>query len=172
MTTPSHSQASGFTILVYKPSIGAVTYTPAGTLVGEFSREVEQYQHTIAALGGYDSASFSINDRQEKLEDWLDRVGYHVEVYNPDLILIWEGFIDSVALNLGPLAITRGELTDIGNRVQCIYSAVDTTTTPPTMGMRIKTAVADNATSQLRYGIIEKLLSVGGATQEIGRAHV
>ena len=165
MTTPSHSQSSGFTILVYKPAIGAGTYTPAGTLIGEFSHEVEQYQHTIAALGGYDSASFSINDRQENLEDWLDRLGYHVEVYNPDLVLIWEGFIDSVAVNVGALAVTRGRLTDIGNRALCVYSSVDTTTTPPTMGVRARTALANNTTSQARYGIIEKYMSVGGATQ-------
>jgi hypothetical protein len=166
MTTPSSIQSVGLSINVYKPTIGAGTYTPNGTLVlSGLQDEVDAYQHTIAALGGYESASFSINDRLDKLEDWLDRLGYHVEVYSPDLVLIWEGFINRISLNLGGLAVVRGNLTDIGNRVECIYSTVDTTTTPPTVGMRARTDTVNDPTSQGRYGIIQKILSVGGATQ-------
>ena len=165
MTTPSHSQSGGLTILVYKPTIGTGTYTPRGTLVGDFSQNIDAYQHVLAALGGYDSASFSINDRLDKLEDWLDRLGYHIEVYSPDLVLVWAGFINRVSLSLGGLSVVRGNLTDIGNRVQCIYSTVDTSTTEPTMGVREPTAAVNNTTSQARYGIIQKNLSVGGATR-------
>lgn len=167
MTTPSHFQSAGLSINVYKPGIdtSVPSYVPRGTLIGKFSREVERYQHTIAALGGYESASFTINDRLDRLEDWLDRIGYHVEVYNPDLVLIWAGFINSIDLQIGPLAVTRGKLTEIGNRVSCVYSTVDTSTTPPTMGIRSRTAVVDSPDSQARYGIIQKTLSVGGTTQ-------
>lgn len=167
MTTPSHFQSAGLSINVYKPGIdtSVPSYVPRGTLIGKFSREVERYQHTIAALGGYESASFTINDRLDRLEDWLDRIGYHVEVYNPDLVLIWAGFINSIDLQIGPLAVTRGKLTEIGNRVSCVYSTVDTSTTPPTMGTRARTTEVENTNSQARYGIIQKICSVGGATQ-------
>ena len=161
--TPTFEQSKELSLLIYKPTIGS--YVPAGVFQGTIGREVDAYQHTIAALGGYDSASFTINDRLDRLEDWLDRLGYHVEVYNPDLVLIWEGFINRVSLNLGGLAVVRGNLTDIGNRVTCVYSTVDTSTTEPTIGMREPTTVANDTTSQGRYGIIQKILSVGGATQ-------
>lgn len=53
----------------------------------------------------------------------------------------------------------------IANRVSVIYSSVDTDTDPPTIGVRDKTDVANDTDSQSKYGIIEKIISVGGTTE-------
>ena len=53
---------------------------------------------------------------------------------------------------------------NIGNKVALVYSTVDTSVTPPAVGVRKKTAYANDTASQGRYGIIEKVLSSGGST--------
>lgn len=129
-------------------------------------RNYDRYSHTINALGGWWEASFTIKDNQRGVEDWLaDGLGRHIEVYNPAQNLIFEGFVNSVSANLGPLAIERGPLLDIANRARVIYSTVDTSTSPPTVGVRAATGTSNDTTSQGQYGIIEQVLSVGGSTQ-------
>ena len=44
------------------------------------------------------------------------------------------------------------------------YSTVDTTTTPPTVGIRALTGIQEDDAQQQAYGIIEKVLSAGGCT--------
>jgi len=63
--------------------------------------------------------------------------------------------------------VVRGPLTDIANKVAIVYSSVDTSINPPAMGMRVKANYAEDADSQADYGIITKVLSVGGSTQTI-----
>lgn len=159
----SHTQSQSMSILCYKPTIGS--YLPSGTLVDDnLGSRLNSLSFTIKAMGGYWSASFTINDRLVKLEDWLDRLGYHIEIYSPSLIKVWEGFIVNAFANVGGASVERGPFTEIGNKVATVYSTVDSTTTPPTVGMRAKTTYATDATSQGRYGIVEKHVSVGGAS--------
>lgn len=165
MTTPSLAQQTGLSISLFKPTIDTPTpsYVPDGTLVDDtLAIKATGYQHTIMALGGYWKAFLNINYNLVQAEDWIDYLGYHVEVYNPSLVKIWEGFINKVSINVGGLSVVRGSLVSIGNRVFVIFSTVDTTTTPPTVGMRETTAVATDTDSQDKYGIIEKYVSVGG----------
>ena len=126
---------------------------------------MSSYNHTLAAVGGYLNASFTIYDRLTKLEDWLFGLGRHVEVYSPSLERIWEGFVNRVTLNIGSLSVVRGPLTQIANRVSVLYSGVDTSTDPPVLGNREQTDNANDTDSQAKYGIIQKILSVGGTTQ-------
>lgn len=156
---PSHYQSNQLTIAVYKPTISS--YIPAGTFLYNLSDTISSYSHTIQALGGYWSADFTINDRQSKLEDWLDGLGWHIEVYNPALVKIWEGFINEVTLGVGGFSVTRGPLMDIANRVTVWYSLLDTTLIPPTSGVSLPTTIIEDTTSQSKYGIVEKTLSVG-----------
>lgn len=161
----SLTQQTGINIAVFKPTITAGTsYVPRGVLVADnVGAYTESYQHDIAANGGYWSARFVIKDRQAHLEDWMLRAGHHVAVYDPSLSVIWEGFINRVALNLGPASFVTGPLTDIGNNVAVVFSELDTTPDEPVWGMRQKTEYRTNTTSQGKYGIVEKIISVGGA---------
>jgi hypothetical protein len=126
----------------------------------------EQLDITWAAQGGYWNHRFTQKMPQWEVEEWIDTgLGRHIEIYNSALDIIFEGFVSSVSGNIGSLTIQRGPLLDtVGNRIRCVYSTIDTTTTPPTLGVRESTSVANDADSQGKYGIIEKTLSVGGST--------
>jgi hypothetical protein len=127
---------------------------------------MDSLQVTRTAFGGYWTLRFNLADRQSKIEDWIeDGLGRHIELYNPALELIWEGFVSRVRGNIGGLSIARGPHLSIANRVRVIYSTVDTTVTPPAMGVRRPTDVANNTDSQAAYGIIERNISVGGVTE-------
>lgn len=169
MTTPGHEQSLRPTFSVYKPIIDTtaspVDYTPEGEFIDSLVDNVDSYQHTIGAVGGYWSASFTIRDRQERIESWIDTgLGRYIRIYDETLSVIWEGFVNRISANLGPLSIVRGPLMDVSNSVNLVYSTVDTSTTPPTVGMRVRTGAQDDTDSQDRYAILETYLSSGGAT--------
>lgn len=161
-TPPSYHQSRALSVNVYTPTIGS--YTVRGIYEGEIGKNVNSYSHTLGTSGGYISAAFTIYDRLSKLEDWINGLGRHIEVYDPALDRIWEGLVNRVTLNVGGLSVVRGPLTSIANKIYVVYSAVDTDTDPPTFGTRETTDPASDTTSQSKYGIIEKVLSVGGAS--------
>lgn len=123
------------------------------------------YSHEVRSIGGYFSARITISASKKKVEDWIDYgLGRHIVVYSPSLVVIWEGFVNSIKASLGPLEFTIGPLLDIKNRVAVTYSTVDTSVTPPAIGARVTTSTANNTTSQARYGIIGANHSTDGDT--------
>jgi hypothetical protein len=66
--------------------------------------------------------------------------------------------------HIGNLSGKRGPLMAVANKVALVYSTVDTSVTPPAVGVRKTTPYATDVPSQAKYGIIEKLLSSGGST--------
>ena len=162
MTTQYHARNSGVRILLSSSKIGSSTLQIIEAKVENW----DSYSHSISALGGYDSATISIPMQREKAEEYYQfALGYHVDVYNSNLVKVWEGFVDSIQVQMGTLTATRGPLIDVANKVRIIYSTIDTTTTPPTVGVRRKTAFSSDTASQSQYGILEKILSTGGATR-------
>ena len=134
------------------------------------SYTLAQATHQISpiwtAYGGYWSMSLSWNAKQSEIDEWIDAgIGRHVELYAPTTEKIWEGYVSSVSANIGSLTQTRGPLLDtVANKIRVAYSTVDTSTTPPTVGIRDFTDWAEDADSQARYGIIERVISVGGSS--------
>ena len=119
------------------------------------------------AFGGYWSLRFQLTDTQTKVENWIEQgLGRQVKLYNPGLELIWEGFVNSARANIGSLSIARGPLLNVANKVKVVYSTVDTSVTPPAMGVRKSTDYAEDSDSQGKYGIHERIISVGGATAD------
>jgi hypothetical protein len=167
-TTPTNFQQSGLSISAWKPTIVAGTsYTPRGALIDDQLQDrIASYNHEIAAEGGYKAASMTMQGDQNYVEDWLENgVGRHIEIYNPALELIWAGFVNGVSATIGRLAVSRGPMIDIANRTLAIYTVVDTTTNPPLTGPSGQvTALADDTTSQDRYGIWEKPIDAGTVT--------
>lgn len=166
--TPTNFQQTGLSISTWKPTIVAGTsYTPRGVLIdGALQERIASYNHEIAAEGGYQSASMVMKGDQNYVEDWLENgVGRHIEVYNPSLDRIWEGFVNGVSATVGRLAVSRGPMIDIANRTLAIYTVVDTSTNPPLTGPSgLVTALVNDATSQDRYGIWEKPIDAGTVT--------
>lgn len=159
-TTPSFHQSQGLSLIISDP----LFYTNR-SFSQRLTNQVERYSHEIRAVGGFWSSALTINDRQSHIEDWIQYgLGRHLELYNPALVVAWEGFVNKITATLGPFQYEIGPLLDIGNRVSVTYSTIDPSTSPPTMGVRETTSVEDNTDSQGRYGIVEKFYSLNGAT--------
>ena len=128
------------------------------------TQQVEQYQHTIQAVGGYWSAQFTIKGDRKLADDWLqDGLGRHIEVYDGSLTQIWEGFVDKLVVSYGPLSVTQGPLLDVANRVSITYSTIEYDEDDnPVVGTRVTSAVQEDTDSQDIWGIIPKVLSTGG----------
>jgi len=147
-------------------SIHAYTSLLSGAdYLGNVTKDASNYTHTIAALGGYDSMSFTYTGTLPEVEDWFVKgLGRHIVVYDDGLQVCWEGFVNRMTLSAGSLSITRGPLLDISNRVALVYSTVNATVTPPIVGERATTAYASDTDSQEQWGILETILSGGGMT--------
>lgn len=166
MTTPSFYKSTGISISVFKPTIdmGVPSYVPAGMLLDDsIAQQIDTYSHEILANGGWWSASLALKGALVDTEDWFDNgLNRHVEVYNPALVKIWEGFVNRVTLSAGTLSAVRGPLLDAANRASVTYTPIlDATATPPIMGVQTTTLVADDAASQNKYGILEDVVSGG-----------
>jgi hypothetical protein len=99
------------------------------------------------------------------LQDWYeDGLGRVIQSYDDALQPMWEGFVNQVTIRQAGLELTRGPLVNVANRLFAIYSSIDTSTTPPTPGIRKTTGVVNHLESQARYGIWPKVLSLAGVT--------
>ena len=120
-------RSTGLTILAQDP-----LFYSTRTYSERITPQVSGYSHEIRSIGGYFSARITINASKKKIEDWIDYgLGRHIVVYSPSLVVIFEGFVNSIQANLGPLQFTVGPLLDIKNRVAVTYSTVDTSVSPP-----------------------------------------
>lgn len=142
---------------VYDPIVRGQAY------LFDWQEQIINWSHEIRAFGGYWSAAAQQVGRLDQAEEWLEGgLGRHVEVYDETLTLIWEGFVDSVSLEVNGLSMTRGPLTSIANKVKLVYSTIDTS--DGGFGSRAETAYADDTDSQALYGILYHILSSGGVS--------
>jgi hypothetical protein len=162
VTTPSHFETIGLSITASDPLVK----TDRSALSRDLSAsKITSYSHELRRVGGYYAATIALADLEEGLNDWIQNgIGRHIEVYNPVLEVVFEGFTDKISLRMGEDTFNIGPLVDIGNRLAVTYSTVDTATNPPTIGARETTATTDNSSSTGKYGIWEKIHSVNGAT--------
>ena len=120
------------------------------------------YTHTIDAMAGYRSCTFTFGVGRDEMNDWLQHgVGRHVEVYDDALSPCWQGFVSKVSPVYGALNLQVGPLLDAANRVALQYSGVDMSLDPPAVGVQVTTGWADDADSQEINGNIPELLSTG-----------
>jgi hypothetical protein len=140
-----------------------------GNYLESLGSKIDSYSHTISAYGGFDTASIGLSDNAYSIEEWMERgLGRHIEIYGSQMDTgqskTWEGFVDSVDINIGALTVHIGALTDIANRVAVTYDQIDTAYNPPTELGRQTTAVSDDTISQSRYGIWDKVFQGGKCT--------
>lgn len=132
--------------------------------LGEY-QDASDWQHSSAAFGGFDTASFSVTDYLPVLEDWFENgLGRHIIATDQNNEVFWEGFVDQVTLSIAGLEVTRGPLMNVGNFVELNFNAFDYSYTVPIPGIKKKTGSAENQDSQERYGIVYKLLSATGVS--------
>ena len=161
MTIASKFQSLSLPILVSDPLWldGRCGY------IETLTSQVSGYEHTISDTIGYDTARIVVNLPLIHAEDWLiNGLGKHIVTKSEALVVIWEGFVNKITFKVGTTTIPVGPLIDINNKSAVTYSTIDTSTDPPTYGIRTTTAFSSDTTSQARYAIWEKILSQGGAT--------
>jgi hypothetical protein len=73
-------------------------------------------------------------------------------------VVVWEGFVNEISVSTGVLTTKIGSLTNVANRVIGIYSDLQT-------GDRKVTAAASETVSQAKYGIFDKVISIGSASE-------
>ena len=136
---------------------------------GRLTEQLTSYNHVINALGGYWSMSFTVAGDERVMEDWIaDGLGRHVVLHDDALVVAWEGFANKIVGNDGPITVVRGPLLDVANEVELVYSSVDSTTTPPTVGLRATIGPIVDLPSQALYGILPAVLSTGGVDETLG----
>lgn len=159
MPNASQHSSQGFTISYFD------RLPKNGTWLGDFDISVLNWRHEISAFGGFDTASFELQDHLSDLEDWIQNGLFRpIVVRDNYLTTIWEGFVDSITINQAGLSVTHGPVTQIANRIFAIYSGVDTSVYPPQIGVRKKTPTVNGTLSQADWGIWPKILSLAGVS--------
>lgn len=157
----TYNQEIGLSIVVYS------SLAEGGDRIATLDTHITDYSHTISANGGFDDMSVTIVDDRLSLDEWLERgVGRHIEVYSSAGEIVWEGFVNGVSAQMGAMQAEIGPLMDVGNRVSVIYAFVDIDFSPPQVGDTTITPIAENKTSQARFGIVEKILNGGRLTDD------
>lgn len=160
MTTPSQFQSLGLSVIVSDP-----LWFSTRTFSDRLTNQINQLGFEKRSIGGYYSANMTINDNQENISKWIEGgLGRDIELFNPYLETIWNGFANRITAVLGGMQFTIGPWLDIGNQIFVAYSTIDSSTSPPTLGIRDITTVADNTDSQALFGIIQKIYSQSGMT--------
>ena len=157
----SHYQSLGLSILVQSPIWydTVVTYEPLSHRFGNLS-------FSKAADGGYLDATITFTSDKLDAESWYQNgLGRDVQIYNPEAQRTWKGFVNKINISMGTLTAVRGPLLDVDNKVAVAYSTVDTSVSPPVVGMRDTTAFESDTDSQDQYAIQEYILSVGGSSE-------
>lgn len=116
---------------------------------------VLNYQHTIAAQGGFDTMQCDIAVRsQTEGQDFLNNyLGCFVKAFADNPVEpIWEGLINRITFNSGGVSFTIG-MDELANRVSITYN--DNT------NANVQTTVANSTTSQAIYGIKADMLEMG-----------
>ncbi len=172
MTTPSLYETTGLSAHLFKPRIAltvgspnSVVYDPQGSLFETVTDKLLNYSHGIEAIGGFWNASLDVGIDMMDVDKWYQgALGCHLLVTDHSQSVAWEGIVDTMTLTLGPLTIMRGPMTDLANSVQVMYSIMDTSTTPPTTGIRKRTALTEDNDSQRSFGIWPGIVSAAGMT--------
>lgn len=135
-----------------------------GNFIRSYNEAVSGYGHTMAAIGGFLSCDFEINDQPYvNLEDWIENgLGREVKIKTGSSETVFEGFIDRLEFTIEGFHVTYGPMMDIGNKVVLMFSTIDWSTGSPVTGVRGISNEVNDFSSQNKYGILNKILSTGG----------
>lgn len=149
---------SRLTLMAYEPLSEIGLYHRE--FVDDLTGNHQNYTHTITAVGGYDSAGFSIRGTRDYLQDWFDDgLMRRVCLINPEGIISWEGFVSRMTFNNGNSPETKS-IEPLYNRIYMRYAPLDLSVFPPVASDPI-TLILDNIASQIKYGIKAGTISGG-----------
>lgn len=171
--------ASGVSVRFFYPLpvaanvVGPMGY-PTGTVPIRPHPEdsnIIDYTHSIEAVGGFDTAGMEIVADLTGVTDWFENgLGRHVVAYGEGGVVAWEGFVNQIDVTIGNLDMTVGPLMEVSNKVKVKYQTIswDIPDTP-VRGIAKETSFATDATSQRRYFVLEQILNIGEASENLGQ---
>lgn len=129
---------------------------------------VQSLSFTTEAQGGFATAEVTLRcSRTLAFRLIQEALGKRLTFRSPkspvSSLLVWEGMVQSIYVDDGASPVTR-TLASTYNRVEVLYATVDTSTTPPTVGVQARTAQSDYTGNQSFYGIRHLVYPIGGAT--------
>lgn len=137
-----------------------------GLWLQDITDHVPDYGHAISNFGGWDSASMTVQVKAEQLDDWIEN-GLARQIYCEDGEgVFFRAFINSMSISVGGLQFSIGSVLELANRVSVRYSPINTTVWPYVTGTPTQTIIVEDAASQARYGIVEKIIDGGSCTDE------
>lgn len=153
-------------IIFWQPTITAsgsnVVYVPRGTEIITLEEVTADFNYSHEANGGCWELNLQMAGDQDEVEDWLQRgLGRHVEACDPDLVVVWDGFVNQVSVSISGLNVDRGPLMEICNRCSAHYARQAVVGSEIVTTSGLTTTVVEQDESQLRYGIFEKIISGG-----------
>ena len=154
-------QARRLSIVLTNNPVADANLGHFATLTGS----VQSVSLSSEAQGGFASAQLVLTlSRVEAFRLLTGAVGKRLVVYSAQSPkgIAWEGMVQTVAVEEGANPVTR-TMADCHNRIEVVYATVDTSTTPPTVGIQARTAQADNSTSQASFGIRHLVYAIGGS---------
>lgn len=125
------------------------------------STYINSYSHH--AVGGPEEASISIRGLAENLVDMTKRLGYRVEIRNPDNIPVWWGYLFSTEVRFGERRV-NASLGRMANKIAVAYSKLDPGQV--TSDAREITSWVQDDFSIARYGTKEMIVTKSDLTQE------
>lgn len=148
----------GLNLIAYEPLSEQGLYSR--DFIDDITGNHSGYTHTISAVGGFDTATFTLRGDLDYLNDWFDDgIMRRVVLYNPEAIPVWEGFVSRLRFTVGTLQKTKSVDT-MFNRVYLRYSPLDFSVFPPIADPPVN-IVVDDATSQSKYGVKSVVISGG-----------
>lgn len=148
-----------------------IAYEPlveSGSLYGrkfvdDITDNHDNYTHIVMAVGGFDSASFSLGGTADYLKDWYDDgLSRRIVAYNPEGVPIWEGFVNRLNLSAGTLKKTKS-VEGMYNRVYMRYNPLITSVSPPLEKSPVTLVLSDDE-SQDKWGVKSVVIPGGGRT--------
>ena len=130
------------------------------TFINDITAITQNQTFTISAVGGFDTATFSIMATIDELEDWFsDGLMRRIEFINPEGVQVWEGYVSRMRYNVGTLTQTKTVET-LYNRIYMHYAPLDNSVDPPIAGVP-QNLIFNDIASQQDFGIKSLVMSGG-----------
>lgn len=155
------------------PDLSLIAYEPVqeqGLYAREFVDNItgnhEGYRHVIKAVGGFESASFRLKGTRDYLDEWFeDGLMRRIALYNPEAVMIWEGFVNRLRYTIGTLQKTRS-MDGMYNRVVQLYTPIVSEPEEPVIVDPPHDPIYDHAGSVAEWGVKSVFISGGEMTDE------
>lgn len=135
------------------------------TFIDDITSITQNQTFTISAVGGFDTAEFTIMATRDELQDWFDDgLMRRIEFINPEGVQIWEGYVNRMRYSVGTLVETKTVET-LFNRVYMHYAPLDFSVFPPIAGPP-QDLIFDDIASQQDFGIKSLVMSGGERVTE------